>query len=98
MEMLTMEETFIVVGLAVLIVGTAFGILCWWVQEKERKALEVVAKAPKADVVEVVRCKDCVYWEEHDGEMFCNCWANLMTDTAEYDYCSYGERKEDGGL
>ena len=43
---------------------------------------------------ELVRCKDCKYWEEHDGEMFCNCYANLMTDTAPDDFCSYGERKD----
>ena len=46
------------------------------------------------DVVPVVRCKDCKHWEEHDGEMFCSCWANLMTDTAPDDFCSYGERKD----
>lgn len=48
------------------------------------------------DVVPVVRCKDCLYWEEYDGEMFCLCNANLMTDTAPDDFCSYGERKDNG--
>ena len=53
-----------------------------------------VANAPTVDAVEVVRCKDCLYWEEYDGEMFCLCNANLMTDTAPDDFCSYGERKD----
>ena len=53
-----------------------------------------IDKMPTVDAVEVCRCKDCVYWTEHDGEMFCSCWANLMTDTAADDFCSYGERRE----
>ena len=35
MEALTMEETFIVTGLAVLVIGTALGFLAWWIQSKE---------------------------------------------------------------
>lgn len=42
-----------------------------------------------ADVVEVVRCKDCKFWDSD-----CR-WCDLWGDTQGYDdgYCSYGERK-----
>lgn len=44
-----------------------------------------------ADVVEVVRCKDCKFWDSD-----CR-WCDLWGDTQEYDdgYCSYGERESD---
>ena len=51
---------------------------------------------PTADVVEVVRCKDCklrgkadcptAYYSEYEGEYVCP-----MNDN---DFCNYGERKE----
>lgn len=47
-------------------------------------------RLPSADVVEVVRCKDCKFWDS-------DCiWCNLWGNTQEYDdgYCNYGERKE----
>lgn len=48
-------------------------------------------RLPSADVVEVVRCKDCKFWDS--GCRWCELWG----DTQEYDngYCSYGERKDD---
>ena len=60
-------------------------------------AIDTVKQAKPVDAVEVVRCRDCLYWEEYDGEMFCLCDANLMTDTAADDFCSYGERRTDNG-
>lgn len=59
---------------------------------------EKIEKIPAADVVEVVRCKECAF----RGDMFdCECWhsplgeAGLFTD--DDFYCSCGERKcEDG--
>ena len=42
----------------------------------------------KANFVEVVRCKDCKYWNNGD------CYRlELSLPT---DFCSYGERKSDG--
>ena len=50
-----------------------------------------------ADVVEVVRCKDCKKWEEiKHGQGWCTGFApsDVFSD---YDYfCSNGERKNDG--
>lgn len=47
----------------------------------------------RAEAVEVVRCKDCVFW---DGDRRCNGRKNglVMEYTDEDDFCSYGERKE----
>ena len=51
-------------------------------------------KAPTVDAVEVVRCKDCKYWEVgKDYEPYCNHCASGMWDTTADDFCSYGERK-----
>lgn len=50
--------------------------------------------APAADVVEVVRCKDC----KHYKTMFCkmDIWHKDITlyRADENDFCSYGERKD----
>lgn len=53
--------------------------------------------ASTADVVEVVRCKDCKYYEliysEGDNERLCNngLGLQLINDDS---YCPYGKRKE----
>lgn len=56
-----------------------------------------IKNAPKADVVEVVRCKDCEYYL--DDTKYCklkNVGYCELDDVvkAPFDYCSYGERKE----
>lgn len=62
----------------------------------------------KADVAEVVRCKDCKYWNNAEvdykgapiktyaGNCQCSQWENeyYWYATTENDFCSYGERKE----
>lgn len=55
--------------------------------------IAAIAKMPTVDAVEVVRCKDCVFW---DGDRRCNGRKNglVMEYTDEDDFCSYGERKE----
>lgn len=60
---------------------------------------DFVANVPAADVVEVVRCKDCRHFcpyegEEHKGD--CNELVGLESCVYEDDYCSYGEAKMDG--
>lgn len=56
-----------------------------------RKAIE---QTPTADVVEVVRCKDCKYWVyEDDLGMFCSHWGSTLAESQADDFCSYGERK-----
>ena len=56
---------------------------------------ELLEDTPTADVVEVVRCKDCKYWQDNNGgypHEECR-WGKGETPDA-YDFCSYGERKE----
>ena len=53
--------------------------------------VSLVEKQPTADVVEVVRCKDCTEWDKDEYE--CSHWYGFRED----DYCSYGERM-DGGV
>ena len=50
---------------------------------------------PTADVVEVVRCKDCKYCTKAvsiENTYFCVVGSNA-TDTTLDNFCSYGERK-----
>ena len=58
--------------------------------------LKIIKDLPAADVVPVVRCKDCKYGDydsKPDGAMVC-----LRTKDGfwrkETDFCSYGERKD----
>lgn len=51
-----------------------------------------INKSRATDVVEVVRCKDCKFWDS-------DCiWCDLWGNTQEYydGYCNYGERKDNG--
>ena len=53
---------------------------------------------PTADVVEVVRCKDCKYFEADDEGFYYYCVASTGLDCKmPIDYCSYGERRADNG-
>lgn len=45
-----------------------------------------------ADVVEVVRCKDCKYYEPCEGGKDYCCW--YESGVGENDFCSYGERRD----
>lgn len=61
-----------------------------------KTAESVVRSMPKADVVEVVRCKDCVYWDGRGWDGRCEAPMNgLVREYTDYDsYCSYGERED----
>ena len=53
---------------------------------------EILAQ-PTVDAASVVRCKDCIYW---DDDRRCESIENglVMEYTTGLDYCSYGKRKE----
>lgn len=58
-------------------------------------AIDSINNLPTADVVEVIRCKDCEYWtgknpDSNKGVGYCKCNDEYFNDD---DYCSYGERK-----
>ena len=51
---------------------------------------EFIDDAPKVDAVEVVRCKDCKWFND------IGCSIRIVDDSdkpTENDYCSFGERK-----
>ena len=71
-------------------------------------ALHIIDSFPAADVVEVLRCRDCQYWgdeagklQHSDGVLFARCKAhNYLIDgrhtgwcPTENDFCSYGKRE-----
>ena len=64
--------------------------------EEGRIIASVIESLPSADVVEVVRCKDCKHHEEllnnNDGNVLC--WVHGLDVIVDRNgYCSYGERK-----
>ena len=48
-------------------------------------------ETPTVDGVEVVRCSDCIYYQQIGKTMLCEWWD--FSITKENDYCSYGERE-----
>ena len=56
-------------------------------------AIRDAKSQPAADVVEVIRCKNCKNYElmKSNGKHFCNEFGGFVT---EEDFCSRGERKE----
>ena len=64
-------------------------------------AVERIKQQPTADVVKVVRCKDCDNWTDENGrEGLCQVWSDFEDAHYRYTpkdgYCSEGERKENG--
>ena len=55
---------------------------------------EDIEKLPTADVVEVVRCKDCDFYIK--SKQFRKDWCNKHAmNVKPTDFCSYGERRTD---
>lgn len=59
-----------------------------------------IDRTPTADVVEVVRCKDCKHWSDyiHPIVHTATCFALSVFDkiqTNSEQWCCYGERKEE---
>ena len=69
---------------------------------EKTKVLSWFIQAPTADVVEVVRCKDCKYFlDKHrkNHQVICMRGEKDMSYGSDFypysdDFCSYGERKE----
>jgi hypothetical protein len=58
----------------------------------ERDLLDLICSAPTVDAVEVVRCKDCKHLEITGCYGECN--KGYMGIVKPWDFCSYGERKD----
>ena len=67
-----------------------------WIDKNSKMYIMLdIDEQPIADVAEVVRCKDCKYWQGNNNGYPCEeCrWGKGETPD-EDDFCSYGERKE----
>lgn len=63
-------------------------------------AIKIIEEAPTADVVDVVRCKDCKFWglphaNDIEKSHYC-CRDNMWCMPLRFadDFCSYGERNK----
>ena len=58
----------------------------------------MIRKRPTVDALEVVRCKDCAWYENgKDYEPYCNHPTHGIPYPNDDDFCSYGERRDGGG-
>lgn len=67
------------------------GMLCtewWWVEN-------IVNQIPTADVIEVVRCKDCEWWEKQKDSLQGRCDLMQMYPTGEWFCGNAQERRTD---
>lgn len=55
--------------------------------------VEAIKNAPTADVVEVVRCKDCKYHEEDETGVWCSRVLNSHK-TVEDNFCKFGAKMD----
>ena len=61
----------------------------------QSNAICAIRDIPTADVVEVVRCKDCKWWRRMNGDKLrCHNHYGFIA-CKETDYCSCGERKKE---
>lgn len=58
----------------------------------------MIRKRPTIDAVEVVRCRECLYYEKGKSyEPYCNHPTHGIQYSNDDDFCSYGERKDGDG-
>ena len=59
---------------------------------------KVINNMPSADVVEVVRCKDCKYWSDANTRYNQPCNRDVLSEYQQWTnadhYCSFAERRE----
>ena len=57
------------------------------------RADDAINETPTADVVPVVRCKECRFFDHSTDFTFCK---RVEVGMDEDDYCSFAERRDDG--
>lgn len=63
-----------------------------------RDAKRVLADMPAADAVEVVRCKDCAWYENGKEYVpYCDNPCSELQHPNDETFCSCGERRDDDG-
>ena len=66
-----------------------------WIVDIDR----CIAACPAVDVVEVVRCENCAFWNKRyfdDGRSYGTFCDDLRRATAPGFFCGHGTRREDG--
>ena len=65
------------------------------IEYSESDIAYMIRKRPTEDALEVVRCRDCKYYEIHKPKVLENCERNgYIIPMKPDDFCTYGERKE----
>lgn len=66
--------------------------------EDAAEVRKFIENAPRVDAVEVVRCKVCSFskYFEDSGTRICRTQKGLCRTVADDEFCSYGERRNDG--
>ena len=64
----------------------------WTPQDLTKAEIADINNAPTIDAVEVVRCKDCKYYESKCAYPFCYYTENNVELN---DYCSFGEKTDE---
>lgn len=65
------------------------------IYERER-LVRIINEATAADVVPVVRCKDCRYSQPwYSDKRLCELWSKNVIDVFDDGFCNYGERGEE---
>jgi len=65
---------------------------CWM---RYRLFEKVLKEQPTVEQPEIIRCKDCRYWQDNNGGYpHDECRWNKDETPNEDDYCSYAERRE----
>ena len=82
-------------GLSMSIIGLRCGkgVLNEYMKQYREGILRIVDEQPTADVISVVRCKDCKYFYQNGNIKVCKHWN--CHSTTDDDYCSYGERRKE---
>ena len=66
------------------------GVLNEYMKQYRESVLRIVDEQPTADVISVVRCKDCKYFSK-------NQYCGVLGFCEPNEYCSRGERRKEDG-
>ena len=67
-----------------------------WGEVSSHTAQDIADHLAENDVVPVVRCKDCVWYDTGSYDAYCSHLPDGMSYPKEDDFCSCGERRNDG--
>lgn len=66
-----------------------------WLSDEHYVRVRTIELMPIADVVEVVRCRDCVHYKQwYRDRGLCDLWARDGISVFNDGFCNYGERRQ----